>query len=123
MASFTNGDRYSETAGADLSQKRYHIVKTNSSLKVVLSTGGTDNHLGVLDGEPKVGQTADVVLANGQGTFKVKAGADIAKDAKITSNANGQAVTATAGDRVIGYAYRAAVTGEIFEYVKLNEKA
>lgn len=122
MTAFQKGERVSEFGAVDLTGKRYHIVKTNADGKIVLSTAGTDLHLGVLDSEPKLKQVADVVMANGIGTFKVKAGANIAKDAKITSNANGQAVTATTGDRAIGYAYRAAVSGEIFEYVKLNEK-
>lgn len=124
MATFQNGDRGSFPAGADLTGKRYHIVKLDSNGAVVLATAGTDAIIGVLDNEPKAGGTAEVVLINGQGTFKVKAGADIAKDAYITAGSGGlAAATTTSGHRVIGRnLIAAAVNGEVFEYVKSNEK-
>lgn len=121
---FQPGDRYTAEAGADLTGKRYHIVKLNADGKVILATAATDVILGVLDNEPVLGAVADVVLANGQGTFRVKAAnATIAKDAFITSDANGKAVaTTTTGNRVIGRAVRAFAANEIGEYVKANEK-
>lgn len=124
MATFQNGDRGSFQAGADLTGKRYHIVKLNSDGEAVLASAATDAIIGVLDSEAKKGGTVDVVLINGQGTFKVKSAGAIAKDAFITSDANGQAVaTTTTGNRVIGRNLNAAaVTGEIFEYIKSNEK-
>ncbi|MFI8696757.1 capsid cement protein [Dietzia maris] len=121
--SYQPGDRYTAVAGENLSGKRYHIVKLNSDGKVVLAAAATDAIIGVLDNEPKAGETAEVVTVNGQGTFRVKAAAIIAKDAFITSDANGQAVaTTTAGNRVIGRAVRAFAAGEIGEYIKANEK-
>lgn len=123
MAVYQPGERASFEAAADLSAKRYHIVKMNSDRKLVLATDATDAIVGVLDSDAKLGHTADVVLINGTGSFKVKAGANIAADALITTDANGQAVTATTSNRVIGRARYAAVTGEIFEYFKSNEKA
>lgn len=123
MATFQPGERSSFQAAADLSTKRYHGVKLNADGDLVLATAGTDNIIGVLDSDTKLGHTADVVLVNGAGTFKVKAGADVAAGALITVNNAGQAVTATSGDRAFGRAIYAAVTGEIFEYLKVNEKA
>ena len=122
--SYQPGDRYTEVAGADLSTKRYHIVKLNSDGHVVLASAATDAIIGVLDNEPKQGEVAEVVTVNGQGTFRVKAAnATIAKDAFITSDANGKAVATTStGNRVIGRAVRAFAANEIGEYIKSNEK-
>lgn len=79
--SYQPGDRYTAVAGADLTGKRYHIVKLNSAGEVVLASAATDAIIGVLDNEVKQGGVAEVVLANGQGTFRVKAAATgIARD-------------------------------------------
>lgn len=123
MTAYQDGGRYSAPAGADMTGNRYKFVKLNSSGQVVLATGATDAILGVLDNEPISGRTADVVLLNGAGTFKVKAGGTIAKDAYITCNASSVAVATTnAGDRVCGRAVTAAVSGDVVEYIKSNEK-
>ena len=123
MATITLGERLSAPAGADLTGKRYHIVKEDANNNIVLATAATDNIVGVLDSEGKLGDTVDVVLLNGHGTFKVKTSGAIAKDAFLTANASGQAIsTTTTGNRVIGRARRASVTGEVAEYIKTNEK-
>lgn len=123
MTAFQPGDRYNAAAAADQTGNRYKYVKLDSSGNVVLAAASTDAILGVLDGEPLANRTADVVLLNGSGTFKVKAGGTIAKDAYITSNASGVAVaTTSSGDRVCGRAVTSAVSGDVFEYIKLNEK-
>lgn len=123
MATFQPDERGSFKAAADLSAKNYHALKLNTNGDVVLATAGTDPIIGVLDGETKLGHTADVVFINGAGSFKVKAGAAIAAGALITADASGKAVTATTGDRAFGRALYAAVDGEIFECMKVNEKA
>lgn len=123
MAAIQPGERYSAPAGADLSAKRYHLVKLDSSGNVVVATAATDNILGTLDNSPKQGQNADVVLANGAGSFKVKLGGTVTAGAYLTANSDGEAVaTTTAGNRVIGRAVRAGVENEIAEYIKHNEK-
>lgn len=123
MAAIQPGERYSAPAAADLSTKRYHLVKLDANGNVVLATSATDNILGVLDNSPKAGQTADVVLVNGAGSFKVKLGGTVAAGAFLTANADGEAIgTTTAGNRVIGRAVRAGVENEIAEYIKHNEK-
>lgn len=120
MATIQPGERYTARAGADLTGKRYHIVKLNASDEAVLSSAATDAHFGVLDYEAKAGDSVDIVMLNGSGTFKVKTAANIAAGALITSNASGQAITATTGARVIGRALRASVAGEVAEYIKLD---
>lgn len=127
MTSFRDGSYDSREAGADLSTKQYHIVKTDANGKYVLAAAASDNIRGVLANAPKSGESADVANLNGPGTFKVIAGATFAKDALLTSNASGQAVAATqtaAGSqptvRVFGRARSAATTiGDIVEYDKI----
>lgn len=123
MTSFRQGDYDSREAGADLTTKQHYLVTTDSNGKYVLASAATDAIRGVLANAPKLGETADVANINGSGTFKVLAGGAIAKDAFLTSDANGKAVaTTTAGDRVFGRAVAAAAAGDIVEYVKHNEK-
>lgn len=123
MTAFQPGGRYSAIAAADLSEKRYHLVKLDTNGKVVLASAATDAILGVLDNTPTAGKVADVVLLNGEGTFKVKLGANTSKDAYLTANSDGEAIaTTTAGNRVIGRLVRTGVENEIAEYIKLNEK-
>lgn len=123
MATYTEGDRYSVETAADLSQKQYHIVKTDSNGKLVLASAATDNILGVIDdGGRKLGDTADVVLINGGGTFKVKLGAGVSKDALLTADSNGQAVSTTSEDaKVFGRALAAGNSGDVIEYLKMND--
>lgn len=123
MATFQEGDRHSVKSAVDLSEKPFRIVKRDTKGDVVLATAGTDVLLGTVANMPKKGATADVVLLNGTGSFKAVASAAIARDALITATTDGKAVTAVAGDRAIGRALYAAVAGEVFEYLKLNEKA
>lgn len=123
MTAYREGDRTSVTAAVDLSAKQFQLVKTDVNGKLVLATAATDAILGVLDNAPGAGSTADVVLINGQGTFKVRLAANTAKDAYLTTDADGKAVaTTTANDRVFGRLVRTGKAGEIAEYIKLNEK-
>lgn len=123
MTTFRQGDYDSREAGADLSSKRYYIVKTDSNGKYVLASTATDAIRGVLVNAPKAGEVADVANINGSGTFKVIAGGIISKDAYLTSDGNGKAIaTTSSGNRVFGRAVAAAAAGDIVEYVKSNEK-
>ncbi len=120
MTSFSQGNRISHEAAADLSAKQFHVVKTDSNGKVVLASGATDKVLGVLANAPILGDTADVHGINANGTFKVKAGGTIAKDAYLTANADGEAIaTTTTGNVVFGRAVRAAVDTDLVEYIPL----
>ncbi|MDQ0825416.1 hypothetical protein QFZ60_001589 [Arthrobacter sp. B2I5] len=124
MATVQPGERYTALTGADLRGKRYHIVKFDSNCNIVLASAGSDTLIGVLDYEPRTAvDSVDVVLANGAGTFKVKTATNLAAGVLITANANGQAVLATTGQKVIGRTLRASVAGEIAEYYKLDTVA
>lgn len=123
MTTFRQGDYDSREAGVDLSTKQYLVMKTDANGKYIPATAATDALSGVLVNFPKLGETADVAMINGSGTFKVIAGGTIAKDAYLTTDANGKAVsTTTAGNRVFGRAVAAASAGDLLEYRKSNEK-
>lgn len=123
-ATFTDGDHYTMKSAADLSLKKGYIVKDNGSGLLVLSSAATDKHLGVLaDGGRLSGDACDIVLVNGQGTYKGVAGGTIAVDDFLTANASGQLVTTTTGgDRVIGRARKAAVANQFVEYLRQDFK-
>lgn len=126
MTTFRDGSYDSREAGADLSAKQYFIAKTDANGKYVLATAASDNIRGVIATPAKAGETTEVANLNGPGTFKVVAGGTIAKDALLTTDANGKAVAAVqtaAGAqpsvRVFGRARAAAVLNDIVEYDKL----
>lgn len=124
MATFTDGDRMTFKSAADLSTKKGFVVKNNGSGKLVLSSAATDKHLGVLeDGGRVSGDACSVVLVNGQGSYKGIAGGTIAIDDFLTSNASGQLITTVnSGDRVVGRAMSAAVSGQQVEYLRQDFK-
>lgn len=126
MANFREGSYDSRKAGADLSASQYLVVKLDANGNAVLAAAATDAIHGVLANAPKLNETADMAVVNGTGTFKVKLGGIVAKDAFLTSDATGKAVAATqaiAGAqptaRVFGRALTAGVANDIIEYVKL----
>lgn len=106
-------------AAADLSTKRYFIVKQNSSKQVALGAAATDSLIGVLQNKPKQGEGA---LVRFGGTSKVVASAAISVGARVTSTAAGKAVaTTTTNDTVIGIALEAAgADGDIIEIQLVN---
>lgn len=116
MSTTQDGGHITKAAGADLSAKQYFVVKLSSNT-VVLSSAGSDNHLGVLQNNPVSGDTADVLGRHAGNTGKVIAGGSISAGNALTSDADGKAVaTTTEDDHVFGYALSAADAGDIFEY-------
>lgn len=125
MAAFREGNYISREAAVDHTSNQYKAVKLDANNKVVLATAATDEILGVLEHPAKLGETVSVALTNGNGTFKVKTGANITKGAYLTTNGSGLAVAATqaaAGaqptTRVFGRALATSVSGDIVEYEK-----
>lgn len=120
---FTDGDRYTGRAasGTDLSGKEGYAVKTDANGRVVLASAATDKIIGVLeDGGRGAGDNVSVVLVNGSGSFWGVCGAEVAKDAYITSDAAGKLIaTTTAGNKVIGQAVQAtSAANKQFEFIK-----
>ncbi|MGB3684953.1 MAG: hypothetical protein WA991_03910 [Ornithinimicrobium sp.] len=123
MASYVEGSYRSFEAGADLSDNAYQVVKTDADGKAVLATAATDAIVGVIEKPSKAGETTSVAMISGAGTYKVKTGANVAKDAYLTTNGSGLAIsTTTSGNRVFGRALTAGTSGDVIEYVKCNEK-
>lgn len=91
------------TAAADLSAKRYHLVRLSAADNVnqASNPGGTDN-LGVLQNKPESGEAATVIMG---GMAKVVAGSSMAVGALFTTSASGRAVTAAPASGVAAYVY------------------
>lgn len=122
MTAFRDGGYDTGVAAAVLAENL--IVKRDSNSKLVLATAGTDDIAGVVEkGATKVRALVSFARVNGQGSFKVRAGATIAKGALLTAGTGGKAVTATTGNRVFGVAKTAAVSGDVVEYEKVDRVA
>ena len=95
-------------AAADLTTKRYFLVKRTSTTEVNLCGAG-EVALGVLINKPDTGEPADVqCIAYG----RVEAGGTFAIGDPLKSDANGKAVVAaTVHDHTIGYADQAGSSG------------
>lgn len=93
------------------------IVKMASDAAVDIATAGTQLAIGVSEGpDAASGDVVGVIL---EGTAEVIAGGTIARGASVTATTAGAALTATAGQVAIGFALRAAVSGDIFD-IKIN---
>ena len=112
MATENNLTSISLAAAADLSAAQYKIVQINSSGQAALANA-TSLTVGVLQNKPTAaGRIATVAV---HGVCKCVAGGSITAGARLTSDANGNAVAAsTAGDAVIGVALDSASSGDVF---------
>ena len=92
-------------AGADLTAAQHRFVTTDSTGRAVLSGAGA--RVGaVVENDPNTGQAATLM---GPGSVsKVEAGAAIALGADVASDSLGRAVTAVAGDFIVGECVSAA---------------
>lgn len=122
MSTFRAGDYNTVEAAVELAP--YTIVKHDGNGKAVKAAAGTDLIRGVVEKGGKVKDSVSYARVNGSGTFKVRVGsAAVAKDALLTSNASGLAVTAVTGNTVFGRAIVAGAAGDVIEYDKLDTKA
>lgn len=124
---YIDGSNRSFISTNDLSAatNQYLIVKADASNvgQVVLATAATDVILGVLMNTPKAGDNAVVRLRSTVGTLPVLAGGTVAIGDAITANASSKGITTvTAGNQILGYALRAAVTGDILEVMPSSAK-
>jgi len=77
---------------------------------VVPATAGTDLLIGIAESDASIGERVGVQFS---GIADVKAGGTITRGAFVSSDANGKAVAAVAGDRVIGFATASAVLDDL----------
>lgn len=136
MANYSDQRYIDRIAGADLSGTDpaggtttclFHIVKEQADStygrSVILASSATDDLFGVLNNQPKTGETADVCGRNANGTFKVILGGTVTILDRLTSDANGKAITTTTtGNQVIGIAQESGVAGQVIEYMPVNYK-
>lgn len=105
MANEVPGQVISLEAGADLSAKQFFFIEHAADGQVDPAGAGADAD-GVLQNKPSAADQAASIMING--VSKVSAGAAIARDALVMSDANGQAVTALGGSKVLGKALEAS---------------
>ncbi len=103
------------TAGAAITACR--IVKMGAADYAVLTAAAAaDIPVGI--SQEKIdaasGDRIDVIES---GEAKVSAGGTIARGARVTSNATGQAVAAATGNQSIGTAKVSAVSGDLFDVI------
>lgn len=113
MSQSVDSNEVTRPAGADLSTKKYYIVKQEADGDFVLASAATDSIAGVLQNKPGSGEAA---LVRFGGTSKVIAGGTVAVGDWLTTDANGKAVATTVdGDLTIGRAMTAGVANDIVE--------
>lgn len=112
MAVMQSRDNRTFVAGEDLSAAQFKFVTLESDGKVDLADAAGENAMGVCI----VGAAADkAVTVCVSGSVMVEAGGSIDAGAQIQCGADATALTAAAGDVVMGYAREAAVDGQIIE--------
>lgn len=119
MATFREGDYATHQAAVDV--EPYQVVTVNSDDEVVLASASDIR--GVVDRGAKAGDSTSYALINGSGSFKVRLGGTVAKGDALTSNSNGFAVKASAGNVVFGTALAAGGEGDVVEYLKRDTVA
>lgn len=103
-------------AASDLSAAQHHFV-THDGAEVDLTGDGALAH-GVVYNKPAAGEAAAVQLLGG--ILRVEAGGTIAAGANVASNAAGEAVTATAGEVILGEALEAGADGQIISVLTFS---
>ena len=90
MTTANNLLKVSFPAGADISAKKYQVVKMNTSGEIVAVTAITDIPFGILQNEPDAqGKPASVCVA---GISKIVLGATLTPGARVGTGATGKAV-------------------------------
>jgi hypothetical protein len=110
MAVMQSRDTRTFIAGEDLSSAQFKFVTLESDGQVDLADAAGENCIGVLINDPAAAEAATVVMS---GKVMVTAGGTIAAGASVATDASGDAVTASTGNIVMGYATEAGVDGQI----------
>ena len=107
---------FTAKAGADLSDKQYHLVKFSADNTVVLCTALTDKPCGVLQDNPTLGQAAQI-LATGITKVKVDAATALVAGQAIGTTVLGTAVSKVAltdiGCYVVGQVVKGGAAGTV----------
>ena len=111
MAVIQTRDNRTFEAGGDLSAAQFKFVTLESDGQVDLANSAGENCIGVLLNNPDAAGKAATVAISGK--VMVEAGGTIAAGAAVATDAAGDAVTASTGNIVMGYATEAGVDGQI----------
>lgn len=103
MAYEENLQKITAKVNSDLSAAQFHFVVMGADGYLDLSGDG-GVAIGVLQDDPNGSSNATVGCVATNGVTKVEAGEAITAGDAIASNSAGEAVTATTGDIVLGYA-------------------
>jgi len=102
----------------DLSGSQYCAVSVDSSGNAILPTAAGDPIIGILQNDPKAGQTASVRVL---GVSYVVSSAVVADGALVTVDTAGKATTAAAGNYIAGIAIGGAAAAG--DYVSMLLKS
>jgi hypothetical protein len=111
MAVMQSRDTRTMIAGEDLSAAQFKFVTLEADGQIDLADSAGENCFGVLLNKPTAGAAATVAMT---GKVMVEAGASVTAGDQLQTDAAGDAITAAAGDVVMGYALEDAVDGQIF---------
>lgn len=103
-------------AVADFSASQFRFVNTDANGKASLPTAG-GRAVGVRQNKPKTNEGATVMI---DGISIVEAGAAVANGANVTSDAAGRAITAAAGNEILGHALETAPAAGVMIAVVLR---
>lgn len=121
MAFERNHDgQFTKLAASDMTANQYRFVKvdpSNPAQFILPAAGGPV--AGVLQNHPSATNAGTIVP---EGVSKVIAGAAVAADAPIASDATGRAVTAVTDDHVVGRAELAATGAGLVISVRLGNE-
>ena len=110
MAVMQSRDTRTFVAGESLAAAQFKVVTLESDGQVDLADSAGENCVGVCINDPAAGEAATVVMS---GKVMVTAGGTIAAGAAVATDGSGDAVTATTGNIVMGYATEAGVDGQV----------
>ena len=109
MAVLQSRDNRTYVAGSNLSAAQFKFVALAADGEVDVAGAGA-RAIGVLLNQPAAGNAATVVMT---GKVLVEAGDSITAGDELAADADGNAVTATTDDIVMGYALEDGVDGQI----------
>jgi hypothetical protein len=101
---------YEAAADYYTTSKQFFVMKLNTSGRAELSGAAAASMIGILQNKPKQYEAAEV---RNLGLSKAVCGDTIACGAKVTADANGAIVTATAGQKYCGTAQEAGADGRV----------
>lgn len=110
MAVMQSRDTRTFIAGVDLSSAQFKFVTLESDGQVDLANSAGENCVGVCLVGGTAGKAVTVAMT---GKVMVTAGGTIAAGAAVATDASGDAVTASTGNVIMGYATEAGVDGQI----------